>query len=295
MAHDYRYNAFDDAAEPLAISGEKHIIPSRSPYTIRLVEVPQKTTPSSITLTIAGTTASEVAATPAAGEFWVDYSTGADNDDNWNTGTIQFNAADAGKTVVVSYNGMGTLVSVNTPRNFQLFTSKGTFTVPPFVEKVYITGCGGGGAGAKGYDEGDDYSAGGGGAGAKCAVKTPLTVIPGQSYTITVGKGGAANQGAGGASSFGALLTLNGGGGANLTIGGASGGFGGQNGGAGGYGVGDGVVHGKGGSSIFGVGGVLTRGRTGVNGSGYGAGGSSGGNKHANGGAGSQGFILVEW
>lgn len=115
MAHDYRYNAFDDVLEPLAISGETHIIPSSSPYTIRLAEVPQKTTPSGVSLTIAGTAASEVAATPAAGEFWVDYNTGADNDDGWNTGTILFNSADAGKTVVVSYSGMGTLASVKAP------------------------------------------------------------------------------------------------------------------------------------------------------------------------------------
>lgn len=193
MAHDYRYNAFDDVLEPVAITGETHIIPSNSPYTIRLAEVPQKTTPSSITLTIAGTAASEVAATPAAGEFWVDYSTGADSDDGWNTGTIQFNSADAGKTVLVNYNGMGTLVSVNTPRNFQLFTSNGTFTVPPFVEKVYVTGCGGGGGGGGGGH-------GSGGGGAACALKQPLVVIPKVSYSVTIGNGGGKGGISGGGS-----------------------------------------------------------------------------------------------
>lgn len=111
--NDYRYNAYDDVLEPVAITGETHIIPSNSPYTIRLCEVPEKADPSSISLTIAGVTASEVAAEPAAGEFWPDYSTSADGDTNWNTGLIKFNASDAGKTVAVSYSGIGTLASVN--------------------------------------------------------------------------------------------------------------------------------------------------------------------------------------
>ena len=63
---DYRYKQFDDVLEPIAISGETHIIPSNSPYEIRLNEVPVKESPSSISLTIAGVAASEVAATPAA-------------------------------------------------------------------------------------------------------------------------------------------------------------------------------------------------------------------------------------
>lgn len=114
MPSDYRYDPFNNIAEPVPITGETHIIPSNSPYTIRLKEVPVKDSPSTVSLTIAGVSAVEVAADPAAGEFRCDYTTGADEDDNWNTGLIQFNAADAGKTVVVSYNGMGTLASVNT-------------------------------------------------------------------------------------------------------------------------------------------------------------------------------------
>lgn len=295
--NDYRYNPFSDALEPVPITGETHIIPSNSPYTIRLKEVPVKDSPSTVTLTIAGVAGVEVAAEPAAGQFRCDYTTSADSDDNWNTGLIQFNAADAGKTVVAAYNGMGTLVSADF-HGFQMFNTVGTFTftVPKGVNKVYISGCGGGGAGNSGASYADSLQfARGGGAGAECAVKTPLTAIPGQSYTITVGNGGAPNQGAGGASSFGALLTLKGGGGANGDYGGVSGGFGGQNGGVGGLRDIE-ANQGKGGSSIFGVGGVLTARYTlGVNGSGYGAGGSSGGGHNLKGGAGSQGFILVEW
>lgn len=59
----------------------------------------------------------EVSATPQAGQYWPDYSTGADNDPAWNTGTVQFNSADAGKIVAVTYRGMGTLVDSLVPSN----------------------------------------------------------------------------------------------------------------------------------------------------------------------------------
>ena len=114
--HDYRYNPFSDALETVAITGENHVIPTNSPYTIRLAEVPLKESPSTVSLTINGVAGVEVAADPAAGEFWADYNTGADGDDNWNTGTIKFNAADAGKTVVAAYKGMGTLAGVKSNR-----------------------------------------------------------------------------------------------------------------------------------------------------------------------------------
>ena len=142
--NDYRYNPFSDALEPVARTGEAHIIPSNSPYTIRLKEVPLKESPSTVSLTIGGVVGVEVAADPAAGQFRCDYTTSADSDDNWNTGLIQFNAADAGKTVVAAYKGMGSLVSAGF-HGFQLFTASGTFTVPKGVDKVYLTGCGGGG------------------------------------------------------------------------------------------------------------------------------------------------------
>ena len=50
----------------------------------------------------------EVAAQPAQGQFWSDYNTKEGSD--WNTGTLLFNAADAGKIIVVNYNGMGSLL-----------------------------------------------------------------------------------------------------------------------------------------------------------------------------------------
>lgn len=304
MAHDYRYNAFDDVAEPLAISGEIHIIPSSSPYTIRLAEVPQKTTPSGISLTIAGTAASEVAATPAAGEFWVDYNTGADNDENWNTGTIQFNSADAGKTVVVNYNGIGTLVSVDF-HGTQLFDTAGThnFTIPKGVSKVYVSGSGAGGGGSPGWS-GQPTNGGGSG---DAVYRKELTVVPGSIITVTVGAGGSAGYynsstnipgGAGGASSFGSLLSLPGGGGGSQEAPGSSGGEGGFAGTS--TAVGDSIViRGGGGNTRFCAAQPILFGNgSGANGSKYGQGGGaaySGGTSKYSGGAGAPGFILVEW
>lgn len=297
MAHDYRYNAFDDVAEPLAISGEIHIIPTNSPFTIRLAEVPLKESPSSVSLTIGGVAGVEVAADPAAGEFRCDYTTGADSDDGWNTGTIQFNAADAGKTVVVSYNGMGTLASVDF-HGSQLFTASGSFTVPKGITSVMVSGCGGGGGSTGGGNDGvNSYYGASGGGGAAC-IKTAITVVPGQSYVITVGAGGSAGTkttsgGAGGTTSFGALLSLAGGGGGsyNSSVSGAGGSAGGAGGSAG---LGGNTLFGYGGSCIFGSHTVYKGSGAGVAGSNYGSGGA-GGYDNQVGAAGAQGFILVEW
>ena len=184
MPHDYRYDPFNDTSEAIAITGEIHIIPSNSPYTIRLNEVPMKDTPSSISLTIGGVAANEVSAPPAAGEFWPDYSTKADNDDSWNTGTILFNAADAGKTVVVSYIGTGSLVDIEKTRKLHKcikFTSSGEWICPEGVEHVNILLIGGGGGGSGNHSAFDS---------------------------------GTRNGGNGGASSFGTLITAGGGQGA---------------------------------------------------------------------------------
>ena len=215
-----------------------------SPYTIRLNEVPMKDTPSSISLTIAGSAGAEVSAAPAAGEFWPDYSTKADNDDSWNTGTILFNAADAGKTVVVSYVGTGTLVDTRTSHGQAIFKASGVWICPEGIIKVFISMCGGGG--------------GGGGV-----------------SSVGVGAGGSA----GGNSSFGSLLTTNGGGGGGTGI--LSVGRGGSSGGTGGTSGDEGVssvpISGRGGSCLLGIGGP-PRIETGAGypGCGFGAGGSGG-------------------
>lgn len=41
-------------------------------------------------------------------------------DPNWNRGELLFNAADAGKTITVSYRGMGTLIDSRLPNMLQM-------------------------------------------------------------------------------------------------------------------------------------------------------------------------------
>lgn len=108
---DYRLNPFLNVLDVRKIVEESHQIPNQGPYTIRLKEVPQKTEPSTVVVKfLDGTLLTEVAATPVAGQYWPDYNTSAHGITDWNTGTFLFNSADAGKRVLVSYNGMGTLV-----------------------------------------------------------------------------------------------------------------------------------------------------------------------------------------
>lgn len=108
---DYRLDPFLNVINIKKISGESHQVPNQSPYTIRLNEVPQKTDPSSLSIKYAGgTILTEVAAQPSQGQYWPDYNTTAHGVADWNTGTILFNAADAGKFIYASYNGTGTLV-----------------------------------------------------------------------------------------------------------------------------------------------------------------------------------------
>ena len=123
---------------------ETHIIPSVSPYVIRLNEVPEKQDPSNIRAvwvdsTTGSATASaltEVAATPAAGEFRPDYSTKADGNDNWNTGLIEFSSSDAGKIVQISYTGMGTLAAVQSSKYLGWYTDRGDGSDGDFIPET---------------------------------------------------------------------------------------------------------------------------------------------------------------
>lgn len=122
---DYRYNPFSDVSTAI-LAIERHIIPATSPYVISLNEVPQKNSPSTMTVkeitavsgdTVTyGSTFAEVSANPASGEFWSDYNTGADGDKGWNTGKLLFAASDAGKLVEVTYTATGTLAGVKSNR-----------------------------------------------------------------------------------------------------------------------------------------------------------------------------------
>jgi hypothetical protein len=114
----------------------------------------------------------------------------------------------------------------------EIIKSTQSWTAPADVTFLDVVLCGGGGGGARGFNGG----AGGGGGSVDFAV---LTVTPSTAYTITIGAGGAGqsspgNDGFNGsASSFGALLSVSGGGqGTNNTLGGGLGGGKGGSGGA---------------------------------------------------------------
>ena len=153
MAHDFRYNQWIDALEPLTITNEVHTIPLSSPYEVRINEVPQKTDPSSLVVkyTSSGTALTEKAEQPAEGQFWPDYNTSANGDENWNTGTLLFNSADAGKEITVSYKGLGTLVDVARILEIQgceIFTVSGNWICPKGKTHANILLVGGGAGGA---------------------------------------------------------------------------------------------------------------------------------------------------
>lgn len=120
---DIRVNPFNNATNYVNLT-ERHIVPSVSPFVVRLNEVPEKQDPSNMQMyyvddTTGQTTESaltEVAATPGAGEFRPDYSTNAFDDTSWNTGLIEFSSSDAGKIIEVSYTATGTLAGVKTNR-----------------------------------------------------------------------------------------------------------------------------------------------------------------------------------
>lgn len=131
---DYRYNPYDDTSTAVQVT-EYHLVPSTSPYEVRLNEVPQKVSPSTMTVKavtsfssgapVLGTTFTEVSATPSSDEYFPDYYTGADEDPNWNTGTLQFNAANAGQLVQVVYYATGALASLKSNHYPTWMTDRG--------------------------------------------------------------------------------------------------------------------------------------------------------------------------
>ena len=145
---DYRHNPYSDISTAV-LTTERHIVPGGSPYIVRLNEVPQKNSPSTITVkeitaingnTITyGSTFAEVAASPATGDFWPDYSTGADGDPSWNSGKILFASADAGKIVEVIYTATGTLAGVSSNRYPAWWLDRGDGSDGDFAPTTDIT------------------------------------------------------------------------------------------------------------------------------------------------------------
>jgi hypothetical protein len=95
-------------------------------------------------------------------------------------------------------------------RNMTTITASTTFTVPAGVYSLRIRIWGGGGPGGNG----NSGAGGGGAAGGYAEGYFPVT--PGTTYAVTIGAGGTAGMSAGGASSFGSLVSATGGGGGGL-------------------------------------------------------------------------------
>jgi hypothetical protein len=101
----------------------------------------------------------------------------------------------------------------------QEFTSTGTFVTPSNCSSVEVFLVGGGAGGGYARVSTDaNYGTAGGGGGGGAVLRRTLTVVPGTSYTVTIGAGGAGATsnvaGSNGSnSSFGVLLTAIGGGG----------------------------------------------------------------------------------
>ena len=111
-------------------------------------------------------------------------------------------------------------ISLTTGTSIQTFSTVGTtsWTAPTGVTSVsYLVVAGGGGGGT-------NIGGGGGGGGVQAGT---LTVVPGASYTVTVGAGGTSGSGDGGNSVFSTITSTGGGGGGGAFAIGRNGGSGG--------------------------------------------------------------------
>lgn len=111
MFENWRFNPFTGVMNAATITDEPHTVEYHADwnaYGIQLDEAPQLDNPSSVSImedVSGGDTFSEVPRTqaPEALQYRVDY----DALTYYGTGRIEFNAADVGKTVLVSYKGTG--------------------------------------------------------------------------------------------------------------------------------------------------------------------------------------------
>jgi hypothetical protein len=226
------------------------------------------------------------------------------------SGTITFNLGTAATGVYLSTDtGSNVVVSISLTANSLSGTSlSGTLDTVTTTSnynqtgQLYVVAYGGGGSGGTGYNT--DGPGGGGGSGSTPSGKIVYTNA---ATSITIGTGAAARSpqdsgAAGGATSFGNLVSSNGGGGGGLRQGFSNGNAiaanhpsvqSGTNGNGGAPGNGSG---GTGGGSGVGTGGNGGSGNTAGNAAtGYGAGGGGGGsaNPGGGGGAGSPGVVYV--
>jgi hypothetical protein len=107
---DFRYKPFTQEFDPLTIGRngnpvERRTVPNSAPYEIKLFEVPEQTTPSSMRVieTVSGDELDEVSltATPASKQYRATYY------NELSPGLLGFNSAQAGVQMDISYNGLG--------------------------------------------------------------------------------------------------------------------------------------------------------------------------------------------
>lgn len=194
--------------------------------------------------------------------------------------------------------------------NLQPFTSSGTFTIPAGVTKIKATLTAGGGGGCNGSAPGNQNNGvGGGGAGGTVThVLTGLT--PGNTITVTVGAGGAAQTSGtnstltSGTQTITTVTAVGGTGatGANGATGGGGTGLFVATGGSGGPGVvsfstnNQNGTGGIGGSSTYGSGGTGSSGSgNGAAGVSYGSGGGGACGLSTTGGTGAPGVVIIEY
>lgn len=235
-----------------------------------------------------------------------------------------FRSENANNATYATSAGVANTV-VTAPARSQMFTSNGTFTAPQGVTMVYLTMVGAGGGGGGGMGSGNSGGGGGGGASGATIINYPVTVIPGNSYSVTVGVAGAGGSGRsggtgraqsganGGATIFDSVSIPGGGGGSGAFKAGgnvgrgdggtASRGPGGVPGAGGDGGSADESGNGKGGGGApgyYGTGGAGGYIDKGLNATGYGAGGGGGGadayqNIGYDGGSGTSGLCIVTY
>lgn len=206
--------------------------------------------------------------------------------------------ADGPEAIATALSNLG-LGGVTSLRS-ATFTSSTLWTAPAGVTEIELDGAGAGGGGGTG---GPAAIGGGGGGAGETVVGRKITVVPGTTYTITIGLGGdggtsvTSNGGDGGTTSFGTLLSLAGGkGGLKTGAAGVAGGTGGNDGLPGTLNATPALSFGgAGGSGLLGAGGdAALLSSVGGNAGEFGGGGGGGaGNK--SGGHGANGIIRIGW
>lgn len=213
---------------------------------------------------------------------------GTVNTPSGKTMTASYTDGSSETFTLATYSASGTSVTPNSASksaSFSVYESKrtvfvlksGTLTIPSGTYNIAVEGGGGSGGGCRGVEnedtgDSDDYGGGGGGAG---YVDFKQNYTLNGAYTLKLGAGGKGvksgySGNAGEASTFGGILSANGGNGGGLvsTYGdsgaeggsGESGGGGLYTGGNGVYGGGGGGRYTRGGSSTYGSAGSTTQG-----------------------------------